>query len=396
MHFGSMFWKSMIAVSTVFVPALAFATGFERIAPSVDRLFTPGNSLSFSGTYLSVSRPVTAVNAVDLTGTPVTTGRRTDDPVDNDFLFNFEVKMAFSETVDCMFGINEPYKVWNEFSPDWRGRFKTIVFNINTKQYRTACSFAFPAGNDARIRLIGGLGIMTGDAVRTNNVAAAVLGTATDGYSLIDFPDTNNALTWQVGVSYEIPARAARAMLLFTSGADLQYDGRQIITGDNTILLDRRIRAVIPYPESVELKLQSAVAPGWLVSGSLKWQNWSEFGDIPVVYSDTTVQFADYSPRLKDGWTATMGVGHVFNEKLAGEAFLRWDSSTNTGWDLTEEAWTIGAGVKYDVNDSVALTFGAGLTWLTSGAGRTTAPEIQATAGDDFLYLVQTGVEFKF
>src|SRR6185312_1347224 len=57
-------------------------------------------------------------------------------------------------------------------------------------------------------------------------------------------------------------------------------------------------------PQSVEVKLQSGIAPGWLAFGSVKWTDWSVQKELLVLTDNPEVGSADIY-NWKDGWTVT-------------------------------------------------------------------------------------------
>src|SRR5690606_12309050 len=93
-------------------------------------------------------------------------------------------------------------------------------------------------------------------------------------------------------------------------------------------------------PQSVELKVQSGIAPGWLAFGSIKWVDWSVLqivsfcpvvteGIIPCV-ADGPTELTSLDLLYRDGWTVTAGVGHSFNDHWSGALSLAWDRGTST------------------------------------------------------------------
>ncbi|WP_164982758.1 OmpP1/FadL family transporter [Leisingera sp. NJS204] len=374
----------------------AWAAGFERTSPSVDRLFTPGNSAGFSTTFVVPTRKFTVQSAVDRTGAPVTTGARTSDPAENLIIFEGSVKMDLTDRIGCLFGYNEPLNVNAHFSPGWQGRFKVIDFEINMRQIRTACSYRHPLAKGA-LRFIAGVGAVKGDAIRTQNLAAGVVpGTTAETFSALDFGGSNTALSWQAGLAYELPEKAFRVLLLYTSESDVRLRGDFVIGSSGAELSRRAIHVNLPVPQSLELKLQSGVAPGWLVQADLKWQEWSAWGDFPIFLSGAGTQIAEYSPRLKDGWSARVGVARRVNDKLGLSAFVKWDSSTSTGWTPTKESWTVGGGARYQIAENAAVTFGGAVNFQSSGTARSTPPEIRYSIGNDAIFVAKLGLDIKF
>jgi long-chain fatty acid transport protein len=111
--------------------------------------------------------------------------------------------------------------------------------------------------------------------------------------------------------------------------------------------------------------MQSGVAPGWLVYGTVKWTDWSVLQNLTVI-TPLSTQIDQY--QWRDGWTVTGGVGHAFNDMISGTMSLTWDRGVSTGWDLKGEVWTLALGAS--LKDKIGGEFrgGIGLSYLASVA----------------------------
>src|SRR6185437_11037378 len=118
-------------------------------------------------------------------------------------------------------------------------------------------------------------------------------------------------------------------------------------------------------PQSVEVKLQSGIAPGWLAFGSVKWTDWSVQKELLVLTDNPEVGSADIY-NWKDGWTVTGGIGHAFNETVSGALSLTWDQGVGTVWDLSSDTYTLAAGGVIRDTLGGELRGGLGVSYLTS------------------------------
>ncbi len=225
--------------------------------------------------------------------------------------------------------------------------------------------------------------------------------------ALADFELEDDGVGWRVGAAYEIPEIALRASLVYNSSVDLDgltgtvdlsqvpasilrpTDPRRAIFGRVTPVF-----ADATMPESVELKLQSGIAPDWLAFGSIKWVNWSvlqtvnlcpigtEF--IPCVQGGPTF-VTSLDLLYRDGWTVSGGVGHKFNDQWSAAGSITWDRGTTTGLGTQTDTWTFGAGVAYTPTQNVELRLAGALGVLTNGSvGPITQDGI--TYGDEVTY----------
>ncbi|MGB3833484.1 MAG: long-chain fatty acid transporter, partial [Mesorhizobium sp.] len=120
-------------------------------------------------------------------------------------------------------------------------------------------------------------------------------------------------------------------------------------------------------PQSVEFKLQSGIAPGWLAFGAIKWSDWSVQKELLVKTSNPAIGSEDIY-NWRDGWTVTGGVAHAFNDSVSGLVSLTWDRGVGTGWDLSSDAYTLVLGglVKDPIGGE--LRGGVGFSYLASAS----------------------------
>jgi long-chain fatty acid transport protein len=132
-------------------------------------------------------------------------------------------------------------------------------------------------------------------------------------------------------------------------------------------------------PQSVEFKLQSGIAPGWLAFGSVKWMDWSVQKELLVnsVLSNTADEYF-----WKDGWTVTGGVGHAFNDRVSGLVSLTWDSGVSTGYDFSSDSYTLALGGSVKDGIGGELRAGVGFSYLTAA---------EVTKGSDAGFAVKAG-----
>lgn len=223
---------------------------------------------------------------------------------------------------------------------------------------------------------------------------------------------------WRAGLAYEIEEYALRTSLVYNSAVKHDITGtldltqvpapvRPPITGVSTPVFGSA-----NMPDSVELKIQTGVAPGWLVFGSVKWTDWSQLQSLPFCPTATSaIPCVTGSPTeatsldllYRDGWTVSGGVGHKFTEKLSGLASLTWDRGTSTGIGTQTDTWTLGAGVSYAANENVEFRLGGALGVLTSGSsgpttrgGRVYGGRASYDFGTDLVTAISTSLKVKF
>ena len=396
---------SMASVSS------AFAGGLERGGYNIDLLFDPSRfAADASATYVMPDRKLD--NVVDTNPADGSPGGKADDVSFTEDYWVPRIGMKFGayDAVDCMLDYSQPWGVHSNPGHDWAGANSDIETKVNSDNYAGTCSYKFQAGK-GKLRLIGGAFYQELDGFKERLVVdlPGLTGTPMFGSGVGRLDLATDGWGWRAGVAYEIEEIAFRASLVYNSEVKLDE-----ITG--TLDLTELSPAVVPnplagqvtdvfgeatMPQSVEFKVQSGIAPGWLAFGSVKWVDWSILQTIP--FCPTAVKaagvidkctyyggFAATSLDLlyRDGWTVQGGVGHKFSDALGGAASITWDRGTSTGLGTQTDTWTFSAGASYTPNQNVEVRLGGALGVLTSGSQKT----ILDANGDDYT----NGVVYDF
>lgn len=256
-----------------------------------------------------------------------------------------------------------------------------LLEEFDTYESAATCGVKFDVGK-GRAWLIGGAFMETLNYHRENFYGA--LGNAT-----LDLDGTDYG--YRIGAAYEIPEIALRAQVMYRSGTEYGADG--MVMAPAGVLYGALARQGIPdaanpfaaiaaanpaaqlpvaalgegkLPQTLEFKLQSGIAPGWLAFGAIKWSDWSQTTTLNVKsavggFPITTDEF-----YWKDGWTFTGGLGHQFSDNVSGLVALTYDQGVSTGYDLTSDTYTLSAGASFTDQLGGELRLGAGLTYIAS------------------------------
>lgn len=390
----------------------ALAGGLERHGYDVDLLFEQ-SPFFFDGsvTYVMPNRKIK--NAVDTNSSDGTLSEANGYSTTADEYENYAdpyvgAKAAIGDSVDCMIDYSQPWGANSNPGRNWVGAQDMTEIEVFSHNFGGTCSYKFDAG-PGKFRIIGGgfyqeIGghkealVFTPETLALFNLPGSGLG------RLEDMKDQSGG--WRTGVAYEIPEYAMRASLVYNSKVDYDnIDGTLDLTGVPVQMagaisdpikraVSQRIFGVktpvtgeATLPESLELKIQSGIAPDWLAFGSVKWTNWSRVQSV-VFTCDGSPAFcgnATGAPLTtldlfyRDGWTVTGGVGHKFNEQWSGGLSLTWDRGTSTVVGSQSDSWTMGLGGAYSPTQNIELRFGGALGILTSGSS-------EAFAGVDTSY----------
>ncbi|MCR4269203.1 OmpP1/FadL family transporter [Nitratireductor sp. ZSWI3] len=332
----------------------AQAGGFSRGTADTDILFEDGK-INFRAGVTVVVPTQEITSAPALQGTPGLVG--------SDYLGTYAipsgaVKVRVSENLSCAGTYTDAYGAASGYVVPYGFSGKTHeVFTIT--EFGATCAVFFDVGKGRFSVLGGGFVERFKYELRSNPVPLGGLP--------LNIDLSSNAPGWRAGVAYEIPEIAFRTQLMYRSGTDHDADGSGTFGHPlGTIPLVATGRGKLP--QSVELKVQSGIAPGWLAFGSVKWTDWSVNETLDLSFSGPIVGTNDSLNQYywKDGWTITGGIAHAFNENISGLASVTWDSGVATGYDFRSDKWLFAAGVS--VKDAMGgeLRLGGGVSYLTS------------------------------
>ncbi|MBP2549074.1 long-chain fatty acid transport protein [Neorhizobium galegae] len=400
----------LAAIAAASLHTGASAGGLERGGYNIDLLFDPSTvAAEATTTYVAPQRKArnvrdnyttSAVYPYNGTGTGTGGGNlnglsSSSDDTEGYWAPRLGIKAAIGDSVDCMFDYSQPWGAHSNPGRNWAGANNNIETKVESDNYAATCSYRFDLG-PGQLRLIGGAFYQEVSGFKERLVQDYTnVPTSLSGVGRLDLE--GHGWGWRTGIAYEIPEYAVRASLVYNSEVNLSN-----LTGT----LDLRqanpaLNGGQPYnvfgeqrtPDSLELKLQTGIAPDWLAFGSLKWTDWSQFQKIPFCVTGTVSSCTLSSPTAlttldlgyRDGWTVTGGVGHKFNEQWSGAVSVTWDRGTSQGFGAQTDTWLFGAGVAYQPNKTVEIRLAGVLGILTGGSSGTVSLN-GVTYGDDLSY----------
>ncbi|BCH01834.1 transporter [Mesorhizobium loti] len=404
----------------------AHAGGIERGGYDIDLLFDPAPfTVNTDATYVSPHRKLK--NAVDTSGNPAPlSGNSSTRNTDDYWVPYFGVKASLGHGVDCLLDYSQPWGASS--SPGiWNGSYSNIETNIKSNNYAGTCSYKMDVGK-GQLRFIGGAFYQEVYGFKTSYIGgvpdlSGVFPVPANFVGRVDLKA--DGWGWRAGIAYEIPDIALRASLVYNSQVKLDNISGTL---DTTSLAP--IAAFLPpgssavtdiygsakMPDSVELKLQSGIAPGWLAFGSIKWVNWSVLQSIPICstaskgiapctsVSPSPVRLTSLDLMYRDGWTVTGGIGHQFNEQWSGAVQISWDRGTSHGYGDQSDTWTLGGGVAYTPRPNIELRLAGAIGVLTSGHsgvltdenGYPAGTDVSYDFGNDLVTAISGGLKIKF
>jgi len=392
---------ALIAATTFAVSAQA--GGFERTGYNIDLLFDPSQA-AVEGTTTFVMPQRNFQNTVDTDASDglgtdgVGGGKSNTRDTSNYFASTIGVKAGLTENIDCLVDYSQPWGVSSKPGSTWLGANSNIETSIKSNNYALTCSYKFDVG-PGKLRFIGGAFYQEVSGFKESLVVPPAFATG-NGVGRLDLD--SHGYGWRTGVAYEIPEYAFRASLVYNSSVNLDnITGTLDLSQVNGAVYD--VYGETKMPDSLELAVQSGIAPDWLAFGSVKWTDWSQLQSIPFYIKGTTAQITSLDLLYQDGWTITGGVGHKFNDQWSGAVSVTWDRGTSHGYGSQTDTWLFGTGVSYEPNKHVEIKLSGAIGWMESGSsgpmtynGTVYGSDVSYDFGADMVAAVSTSLKLKF
>ncbi|WP_274571761.1 outer membrane protein transport protein [Neisseria leonii] len=329
--------RKVVAALLIGSPILVQAAALERTPQSTDFIFDKGNRVEAG---ISFVRP-------DISGKALNpqTGKFDADTgsVANNFnAYALQGKFQLNDALSLGLKYEQPFGIDVAYG-DKAGvsaglRAKATVHNLTAlAAYKTP----------ANITVFGGPAYQRLDGHAQVNVP--VFGT----YKL-ELP-TDGAWGYVAGAAYEKPEIALRASLTYRS--QIKYKGA---ARESAGPLNSTNPIELKIPRSVNVNLQTGIAPKTLLLAGVRWTDWSNFKISPKAFG--TVAKSDLVTYEKDSFQYSLGVGRQLTDKLTGVVIGTYDTgagSVISPLGPTNRSYTLQLLGKYQVNDNVDIGLGA-------------------------------------
>ncbi|WP_018011140.1 OmpP1/FadL family transporter [Sinorhizobium medicae] len=405
----------LAAVAGMLVASAAQAGGLERSGYNIDLLFDPSDyAAEATATYVNPQRElknVADINPANGIGSNGIGGGSTSvRDTESYWAPRIGVKAGLGDSIDCMADYSQPWGAHTNPGKNWMGANDNIETKVESDNYAATCSYKWDVGPGV-VRIIGGGFYQEIGGFKDRLVAPEIAVAPLTGVGRLELE--GEAWGWRTGIAYEIPEYAMRASLVYNSKVD--YDdlsGFIDLTqfafptpGEPIRGTKYDVSGSASMPDSLELKVQSGIAPGWLAFGSVKWTDWSQLQVLkfcPATASPLT-PCTTLDLLYRDGWTVTGGVGHKFNDQWSGAVSLTWDRGTSHGYGTQTDTWLLGSGVSYTPTENVELRLAGSVGILTSGSsgpvsfnGERIGNEVTYDFDNDFVGAISTSLKVRF
>ena len=334
-----------IAVSTATGGALA--GGLEANGYNWDLLFDPA---TYAGkgtvTHVIINHDISNPTLAPGLGTVATSSSRN--------YYNFAAKADLIDDMSCLVSVQNPWGSGTDRSFAHAATTRQSVRErITSNDIGLTCAYGFAVGS-------GSLSVIGGVSAQSLHYEASLPFPGTPAIEL-----DGNGFGWRIGAAYEVPDIALRVSAIYNAAIDYELSG--------TLSGALPASADVTTPQSVEIKAQSGIAPGWLALGSVKWVDWSVLDGLTVTAPPalplTTVL------NYEDGWTITAGVGHQLTEELTVLGSLTWDKGTsreNSAGVLLNgtqsDRWGASLGAAYKPSANFELSGGVSYSLISAGS----------------------------
>ncbi|HEY8575517.1 MAG TPA: outer membrane protein transport protein [Devosia sp.] len=276
------------------------------------------------------------------------------------YYYNFAAKADLLDNASCLVSVQNPFGSGTDRNATYAAiTGQSIRERITSNDIGLTCDYGFGVG-PGMLSVIGGISAQT-----LNYDATVPLGLPPVPGG--DVSLSGSAVGWRAGLAYEVPEIALRVSAIYNSANDYNLSGRASLGASLPAA------ASVTTPQSIEVKAQSGIAPGWLALGSIKWVNWS-------VLNALTVTTVPGGPALQtvlnyeDGWTISAGVGHQLTDELTVLGSLTWDRGTsreNASGVLLNgtqtDRWGASLGAAYKPTENFELS--GGVSYSLTGSG---------------------------
>jgi long-chain fatty acid transport protein len=301
----------------------AYAGGLEANGYNWDLLFDPA-TYTGKGTLSYVMIDHDIQNPGYGPGTVATSSDRV--------YYNMAFKTDFAPNGSCLVSVQNPWGSGTDRDAAYaRATNQAVRERLTSNDIGATCSYGFGVGPGIA-SIIGGVSAqqLNYEATLALPVPGPIVRTET-----VDLDGTS--VGWRLGAAYEVPEMALRVSAIYNAAVDYELDG----TAFGNLLPRVGATADVTMPQSLEIKAQTGVAPGWLALGSIKWVDWSVLNVLSV---NNPVRPVGTTLNYEDGWTVSAGVAHVLSEQLTVLGTLTWDKGTSR----RNDAGVLANGVQSD------------------------------------------------
>jgi long-chain fatty acid transport protein len=307
----------------------------------------------------------------------------------------YSAMLGLGERTACMASYREPWAEHANYGTTWAGAGAATEQHFSSADFGLTCRVMMPLST-GRIHFIGGVSYQQAEYELVQSAGLA-------GFRTTSVSD--DGFAWRLGLAYDIPDYALRVSVIYNSAIAYRMTGAVSIPG----LFSTPVFGNLDLPQSIEMKLQSGIAPGWLAFGSVKWTDWSVTSSMPICAAGTPVcsqltAISGLTLMWRDSWTVTLGAARQLNERFHIAANVTWDQGASQGFTSQTDTWTGTLTLLYSPNEAAQFRLGVTAGTMTSGTlntgmlpgGIPNPVGYTASFGNDAIFAIDGGVSIEF
>lgn len=349
---------------------LVFAAGLDRSGQSISAFLQPGN---YAEAGISVLDPKVKSNQLNV-----------GDMAEDYYFPSAAVKVQATDKISVGLLYDQPFGADAQYESKL-GAFGNGIegTGVEVKTHNITALIGYqPTEN---WNLYAGPVYQTVEAdIKLRGAAYSLL----SGYNIK--VDQEEAYGWLAGFAYQIPEIALKASVTYRS--EIKHEAKShetsmlpaiaqspnyanILTPQQKYVFSQlgEVNSTVnaTTPQSVNVDLQTGVAPNTLAFANLRWVHWDQFAVSPALLKIMGQDLINYSD---DQYSATVGLGHKFTNKWSGTAAVGYDSGAGnpvTTLGPTEGYWSVGMGGQYSPAENYFIQAGVKYFWLGDATAQT-------------------------
>jgi len=347
----------LLAISAaVLYSNFTFAGAIDRSGQSIGAFLESGNytEASISGLVPKVSGKVTSQFGTNQTS------ESTGEVTESFQFYNFALKAQVTDHISMGLIYDEPFGADSEYPLGQTAAFSDT--DITTGAEVTSRNLSFLVGYQPNINW----NFYTGPVYQTNEISTTLGGTSVspnNGY-ILKFEE-DSAIGWLAGVSYQIPEIALKTSLTYRSEIDHESYAKEIIAPALQPLagamgLSNDGITKVTTPQSINLDLQSGIAPNTLAFLNVRWVNWADITMRPYQFGKVSEAVTammlgnnggyNLVEYYEDQYSINTGLARKFTDKWTGMLLAGWDSGVGSpipSMGPVNGYWSAGLGFQY-------------------------------------------------
>ena len=158
-------------------------------------------------------------------------------------------------------------------------------------------------------------------------------------------------------------------------------------------------------PQTVMFSVFREINDKWAIMGNIGWQDWTEFGQIPVSISSTTSRSITQDRNFDDTWHFALGAHYRFHPQWRVTAGIAHDTSPvsdeNRTVDLPlDRTWRYSAGLLHEYSRNTTLGFAYTFMDARSASiNQRRGPLAGTLSGDyssNYIHIIALSLNYRF